>query len=104
MNLLIARSNFHSYSETFIDEQIKQLAPAEVLYEGWLPSRTYSGKSILTIYGISNRYFIYSIFSCWGLYCFVAIRIIYRRNFDSTTINSWASKCFICYYFCALIS
>jgi hypothetical protein len=27
MNLLIARSNFHSYSETFIDEQIKQLAP-----------------------------------------------------------------------------
>ncbi len=46
MNLLIARSNFHSYSETFIDEQIKQLAPIEVLYEGWLPSRTYSGKSI----------------------------------------------------------
>jgi glycosyltransferase involved in cell wall biosynthesis len=46
MNLLIARSNFHSYSETFIDEQIKQLAPSEVLYEGWLPSRTYSGKSI----------------------------------------------------------
>ncbi|MEY4274667.1 MAG: putative colanic acid biosynthesis glycosyltransferase WcaL [Bacteroidota bacterium] len=46
MNLLIARSNFHSYSETFIDEQIKQLAPQEVLYEGWLPNRTYSGKSI----------------------------------------------------------
>jgi glycosyltransferase involved in cell wall biosynthesis len=46
MNLLIARSNFYSYSETFIDEQIKQLAPTEVLYEGWLPSRTYSGKSI----------------------------------------------------------
>lgn len=46
MNLLIARSNFHSYSETFIDEQIKQLAPKEVLFEGWLPSRTYSGKSI----------------------------------------------------------
>jgi glycosyltransferase involved in cell wall biosynthesis len=46
MNLLIARSNFYSYSETFIDEQIKQLAPTEVLFEGWLPSRTYSGKSI----------------------------------------------------------
>ena len=46
MNLLIARSNFHSYSETFIDEQIKQLQPVEVLYEGWLPNRTYSGQSI----------------------------------------------------------
>ena len=46
MNLLIARSNFNSYSETFIEEKIKQLATAEVLYEGWLPSRTYSGKSI----------------------------------------------------------
>jgi glycosyltransferase involved in cell wall biosynthesis len=46
MNLLIARSNFHSYSETFIDEQIKQLQPKEVLFEGWLPNRTYSGKSI----------------------------------------------------------
>jgi glycosyltransferase involved in cell wall biosynthesis len=46
MNLLIARSNFHSYSETFIDEQIKQLQPVEVLYEGWLPNQTYSGKSI----------------------------------------------------------
>jgi len=46
MNLLIARSNFHSYSETFIDEQIKQLQPTEVLFEGWLPNQTYSGKSI----------------------------------------------------------
>jgi colanic acid/amylovoran biosynthesis glycosyltransferase len=46
MNLLIARSNFHSYSETFIDEQIKQLNPVDVLYEGWLPNQTYKGKSI----------------------------------------------------------
>lgn len=46
MHLLIARSNFFSYSETFIDEQIKQLQPQEVLFEGWQPNHTYSGKSI----------------------------------------------------------
>lgn len=46
MKLLIARSNYFSYSETFIDEQIKQLQPHSVLYEGWQPSRLYSGGSI----------------------------------------------------------
>ncbi len=46
MKLLIARSNYFSYSETFIDEQIKQLQPHSVLYEGWQPSRLYKGGSI----------------------------------------------------------
>ncbi len=46
MKLLIARSNFYSYSETFIDQQIKQLSPAAVLYEGWQPTRIYGGGSI----------------------------------------------------------
>ncbi|MEY4610094.1 MAG: putative colanic acid biosynthesis glycosyltransferase WcaL [Bacteroidota bacterium] len=46
MKLLIARSNFFSYSETFIDQQIKQLNPFAVLYEGWQPTRFYSGGSL----------------------------------------------------------
>lgn len=46
MKLIIARSNFFSYSETFIDQQIRQLAPHAVLYEGWQPSNIYAGGSI----------------------------------------------------------
>lgn len=46
MRLIIARSNFFSYSETFIEEQIKQLEPVHVLYEGWQPSRLKAGGSI----------------------------------------------------------
>ncbi|MFM2401346.1 MAG: putative colanic acid biosynthesis glycosyltransferase WcaL [Bacteroidota bacterium] len=46
MRLIIARSNFFSYSETFIEEQIKQLDPVHVLYEGWQPSRLKAGGSI----------------------------------------------------------
>ncbi|RXK50720.1 glycosyltransferase [Aquirufa rosea] len=46
MKLVIARSNYFSYSETFIDEQIKQMQPFAVLYEGWQPSRLYQGGSI----------------------------------------------------------
>ena len=46
MKLLIARSNFFSYSETFIDQQIRQLNPHAVLYEGWQPSNIYAGGSI----------------------------------------------------------
>lgn len=46
MKLLIARSNFFSYSETFIDQQIRQLAPFAVLYEGWQPSNIHAGGSI----------------------------------------------------------
>lgn len=46
MKLLIARSNFFSYSETFIDQQIRQLIPHAVLYEGWQPSNIYAGGSI----------------------------------------------------------
>ena len=46
MRLIIARSNFFSYSETFIEEQIKQLEPVHVVYEGWQPSRLKAGGSI----------------------------------------------------------
>jgi glycosyltransferase involved in cell wall biosynthesis len=46
MRLIIARSNFFSYSETFIEEQINQLEPIHVLYEGWQPSRLRAGGSI----------------------------------------------------------
>jgi len=46
MKLLIARSNFFSYSETFIDQQIRQLTPHAVLYEGWQPSNIHAGGSI----------------------------------------------------------
>jgi glycosyltransferase involved in cell wall biosynthesis len=46
MRLIIARSNFFSYSETFIEEQINQLEPVHVLYEGWQPSRLKAGGSI----------------------------------------------------------
>jgi len=46
MRLIIARSNFFSYSETFIEEQVKQLEPVHVLYEGWQPSRLKAGGSI----------------------------------------------------------
>jgi glycosyltransferase involved in cell wall biosynthesis len=46
MKLLIARSNFYSYSETFIDQQVGQLKPFAVLYEGWQPSRFFGGGSI----------------------------------------------------------
>lgn len=46
MKLLIARSNFFSYSETFIDQQIRQLTPHAVLYEGWQPSNIQAGGSI----------------------------------------------------------
>ena len=46
MRLIIARSNFFSYSETFIEEQIKQLEPIHVVYEGWQPSRLKAGGSI----------------------------------------------------------
>jgi len=49
MRLIIARSNFFSYSETFIEEQVKQLEPVHVLYEGWQPSRLKAGGSIYPI-------------------------------------------------------
>jgi glycosyltransferase involved in cell wall biosynthesis len=49
MRLIIARSNFFSYSETFIEEQINQLEPVDVLYEGWQPSRLKGGGSIYPI-------------------------------------------------------
>jgi colanic acid/amylovoran biosynthesis glycosyltransferase len=47
MNLLFARSNKYSYSETFLDSQIKYLNPKIVLYEGWYPSILPNGKSFL---------------------------------------------------------
>jgi colanic acid/amylovoran biosynthesis glycosyltransferase len=47
MNLLFARSNKYSYSETFLDSQIKYLKPKIVLYEGWYPSILPNGKSFL---------------------------------------------------------
>lgn len=46
MRLLIARPNYYSYSETFIEEQIRQLKPVDVLFEGLLPNRLKSGQSI----------------------------------------------------------
>jgi glycosyltransferase involved in cell wall biosynthesis len=49
MRLIIARSNFFSYSETFIEEQINQLEPVDVLFEGWQPSRLKGGGSIYPI-------------------------------------------------------
>ena len=62
MRLIIARSNFFSYSETFIEEQIKQLEPVDVLFEGWQPSRLKRGGSIyplpfsiLAVRGILRR-------------------------------------------------
>ena len=62
MRLIIARSNFFSYSETFIEEQIKQLEPVHVVYEGWQPSRLKAGGSIyplpfsiLTVRGVLRR-------------------------------------------------
>lgn len=38
MNLCITRSNKYSYSETFIDNQIRELQPKILLWEGWYPS------------------------------------------------------------------
>ena len=62
MRLIIARSNFFSYSETFIEEQINQLEPIHVLYEGWQPSRLKAGGSlfsfpfsILAVRGVLRR-------------------------------------------------
>lgn len=62
MRLIIARSNFFSYSETFIEEQINQLEPLHVLYEGWQPSRLKAGGSlfpfpfsILAVRGVLRR-------------------------------------------------
>jgi glycosyltransferase involved in cell wall biosynthesis len=62
MRLIIARSNFFSYSETFIEEQINQLEPVDVLFEGWQPSRLKGGGSIyplpfsiLAVRGILRR-------------------------------------------------
>ncbi len=47
MNLCITRSNKYSYSETFIDNQIKELHPQILLWEGWYPSILPSQKSFL---------------------------------------------------------
>ena len=47
MNLCITRSNKYSYSETFIDNQVKALQPKILLYEGWYPSILPNGKSFL---------------------------------------------------------
>lgn len=47
MNLCISRSNKYSYSETFIDNQIKALQPKILLYEGWYPSILPNEKSFL---------------------------------------------------------
>ncbi|MGL4629810.1 MAG: glycosyltransferase [Leadbetterella sp.] len=47
MNLCITRSNKYSYSETFIDNQIKELKPQILLWEGWYPSILPSQKSFL---------------------------------------------------------
>jgi colanic acid/amylovoran biosynthesis glycosyltransferase len=47
MNLCITRSNKYSYSETFIDNQIKELQPKILLYEGWYPSIKTNHKSFL---------------------------------------------------------
>lgn len=48
MNLCITRSNKYSYSETFIDNQIRALQPKILLYEGWYPSILPNGKSFLS--------------------------------------------------------
>lgn len=47
MNLCITRSNEYSYSETFIDNQIKELKPKILLWEGWYPSVLPNQKSFL---------------------------------------------------------
>ncbi len=47
MNLCIVRPNKYSYSETFIDNQVKELQPQLLLYEGWHPSMLPDGKSFL---------------------------------------------------------
>lgn len=47
MNLCITRSNKYSYSETFIDNQIKELQPQILLWEGWYPSILPTQKSFL---------------------------------------------------------
>ena len=47
MKLCYTRSNKYSYSETFLDNQIKVLQPEIVIYEGWYPSVLPNGKSFL---------------------------------------------------------
>lgn len=47
MNLCITRSNKYSYSETFIENQIKALNPKILLWEGWYPSILPNEKSFL---------------------------------------------------------
>lgn len=47
MNLCITRPNKYSYSETFLDNQIRVLKPEILLYEGWYPSVLPNGKSFL---------------------------------------------------------
>ena len=47
MNLCIVKPNKYSYSETFIDNQVKELRPQLLLYEGWHPSVLPNGKSFL---------------------------------------------------------
>lgn len=47
MNLCITRSNKYSYSETFIDNQIRELQPEMLLWEGWYPSILSTQKSFL---------------------------------------------------------
>jgi colanic acid/amylovoran biosynthesis glycosyltransferase len=47
MNLCITRSNKYSYSETFIDNQIRELQPKILLWEGWYPSILPTKKSFL---------------------------------------------------------
>lgn len=47
MNLCIALPNQHTYSETFLSNQIKGLRPQMILSEGWYPSVLEDGRSFL---------------------------------------------------------
>jgi hypothetical protein len=91
MRLIIARSNFFSYSETFIEEQIKQLEPVDVLFEGWQPSRLKRGGSIyplpfsiLAVRGILRRVLpgLYQ-----QIYTYFLKRYLQRNKIDAFLAN-----------------
>jgi glycosyltransferase involved in cell wall biosynthesis len=91
MKLLIARSNFFSYSETFIDQQIKQLKPFAVLYEGWQPTRFFGGGSIypfpLTLLAVRGS--LRNLFPATyqKIYSYFFKRYLYQHQIEAVLAN-----------------
>lgn len=91
MNLCIVRPNKYTYSETFIDNQIKGLNPKLTLWEGWNPSILPDGKSFLP-FPLSKLFFRGTLRNLFPnfynkLYTHFLAKFLVKNNIDILLAN-----------------